>query len=157
VNNELKLFGSNGFELIKALSLHLSGGTEENHEIFQSTYPVFGRMFKPSTSVMPQSSVVRVVFPKLLIGISPPEISAYDRVCVDRYVLLKGRIAGWLQDLTSVTCHFGVWVTEGVRHEVQNTTLIYTLLSSQLYTIDMLIKLNEHYHGVLVTLNGHYD
>jgi hypothetical protein len=77
---------------------------------------------------MPHSSLVRVAFPKLQSGISPPGNSAYDRVSIDRYVLRKGKVYRMVTNSHSVTCHFGVWVTEGVRHEVQNTTFIYTLL-----------------------------
>jgi hypothetical protein len=105
---------------------------------------------------MPQSSLVWVAFPKLQFGISPPENSAYDRVCLDRYVLRKERVCRMvtifhfgnvsLRDL----CHGGI-PTRGIKHYIYLHIATFSL-----YIIYMLIKLNEHYHCVLVTLNGHY-
>jgi hypothetical protein len=61
--------------------------------------------------VMPQSSLVRVAFPKLQFGISPPENSAYDRVGIDRYVLRKGRVCRMVTIL-----HFGNVSLRGLGH-----------------------------------------
>jgi hypothetical protein len=85
-------------------------------------------------TVMPRLSFVELGSPKLQFGISPPGNSAHDRFCIDRCVLLKGKvcrmvtISHWV---SSVTCHFRVWALEGFWHEVQNTTFIYTSLRSQ--------------------------
>jgi hypothetical protein len=70
----------------------------------------FGRI------VMPQSSLVRVAFPKLQSGISPPENSAYDRVCIDRYVLRKGRVCRMVTVL-----HFGNVSLRGLGHGGSST------------------------------------
>jgi hypothetical protein len=58
--------------------------------------------------------------------------------------------------------HFGNvslrgWGHGGILTRVTKHYIYLHIATFSLYIIYMLIKLNERYHCVLVTLNGHYD
>jgi hypothetical protein len=65
-------------------------------------------------------------FPKLQFGISPPEISAAGRGCLDKDPYGRGGFAGWLQYFTVdnvLLRGLGHWGE--ARPGYQNTTFIY--------------------------------